>query len=61
MTLRKKLWKGLDKKEDLAITSFVKKENNLCKAEVNVKGQRSTTPSKDEPTSSWIKLGGKDL
>jgi hypothetical protein len=61
MTLRKKLWKGLAKKEDLAITSFVKKENNLCKAKVNAKGQRSTTPSKDECTSSWIKLGGKDL
>jgi hypothetical protein len=55
--LRKKLLKGLAKKEDLAITSFVKKENNLCKAKVNAKGQRSTTPSKDECTSSWIKLG----
>ncbi len=52
---------GLAKKQNLAITSFAKKENNLCHAKINAKGQRSNILSKDEPTSSWIKIGGRDL
>jgi hypothetical protein len=54
LILRKKLWEGLTKKGNLAITSFAKKENNLCKAKINARGQRSNILSKDESTSSWI-------
>jgi hypothetical protein len=52
LIFRKKLWEGLAKKQNLAITSFAKKENNLCHAKINAKGQRSNILSKDEPTSS---------
>ncbi len=56
MILRKKLWEGLAKKGNLAITSFAKKENNLCKAKINARGQRFKFFQKMNPQAHGLNL-----